>query len=388
MRELEFKEVYNKAVAEKAKVISFARFGDWQTIEVDKIEFINSGFRQPGMYYSSIWYSTVESACVGNVNNIRSANIVGSDPEFFFMKDGKVVPSVEIIKQETNSVKRDGFQGELNPSADSCREVAGNRIARAIRDAAYMARQSGATLTFNMSTVIEDDVWKRSPSGLKRFGCNPTQNVHEKEFKRSTGMREKFRSAGGHVHIQLGDSMKRKVSDIIKVMDIVVGNTCVLIDRDPANARRRKIYGRAGEHRIKPYGVEYRVPSNFWLKHYKLWSMIAGLARNSVGIVMHGHAEKLFALYDFKDVRKAINENDFDLALKNFDILSKFMKDNAIVSPYAFDCTSVDKFRKWATSKNPYTRLRIKTDEDSVKHWKSRASHYMKGFESFIKTIK
>lgn len=389
MTKQQFVDVYNKALANKDKYLSYNRFGDWQQVEVNKIIIQETGFCLEGMqYYGNTWYSTIVGACAGDIKNIRLHLRVGSDPEFFFVKDNKVIPSVEVIDTETNAVKRDGFQGELNPMADSCREVAGVRIARAITEANKIAKKVGATLTFNMSTVIEPDVWKRSASGLKRFGCNPTQNVHEKEFKRSTGMREKFRSAGGHVHIQLTDPLKRKVTEIVKVMDIMVGNTCVLIDRDPANARRRKIYGRAGEHRIKPYGLEYRVPSNFWLKHYVLWSMISGLARNACGIVHKGLHEELFKVVDFKDIRKAINENDYDLAMKNFLILKKFMLDNAIVSTYGVDCTNVDKFEKWASSKNPIGRLRIRTDEDVLRHWKSRTTRYMRGFETFISKIK
>lgn len=390
MTKKQFVDVYNKALAEKKKTISFYRFSSWREARIKRIRLGEEHFdvSVPDGWGYMVWYSTITSVIPGSLKHVGMRLRVGSDPEFFFVKDNKVIPSVEVIQHETNAVKRDGFQGELNPKADSCREIAGASIARAIRDADNIAKKAGASLTFNMSTLIEDDVWKRSDSNLKRFGCNPTQNVHETEFKRSTGMRERFRSAGGHVHIQLTDSLKRKTDDIVKVMDIILGNTCVLLDRDPANARRRKIYGRAGEHRIKPYGLEYRVPSNFWLRHYVLWSMISGMARNACGIVDEKLHTELYKVIDFKDIRKAINENDYDLALKNFLIVKKFFKDNSIVSNCGVDSTNIDKFEKWACSKNPMGKLRIKTDADSVRHWRSRAGRWMRGFETFISKIK
>lgn len=339
-------------------------------------------------HYSYTSVGAIKSIDVGDAFYLRSRCSVGSDPEFFFVRDGKVIPSTEVIVEETKDVKRDGFQGELNPASNTCREVAGANIARAITRAQSIAREAGASVSFEMSTIIEDDVWKRSLPSLKRFGCNPTVNVHEDKFVRSTGMREKFRSCGGHIHLQLDSTTKKKVNKLIQVMDIVVGNTCVLIDRDPANARRRKIYGRAGEHRLKPYGVEYRVPSNFWLKHYKLWSMVSGLARNSVVIIEHKLEDKLFALFDMKKVRDAINNNDYDLAMENFLIYKKFLVDNNIYSDSGVDKMRVDKFIKWAQSKNPYSKLRISTDVDIINHHKNRSGHWQGGFESFIKTIK
>ena len=45
-------------------------------------------------------------------------------------------------------------------------------------------------------------------------------------------------------------------------MDILLGLPSVILDAD---TERRAMYGAAGAHRIKPYGVEYRSLSNFWL---------------------------------------------------------------------------------------------------------------------------
>lgn len=367
---------------------------DVKMLRIDRSPYVGPYNNNPDvLFYGVGTYQYASPSSIKYINAGESVYFysrctVGSDPEFFFVRDGKVIPSTEVISEETENVKRDGFQGELNPKSNSCREVAGANIARAVTKAQTIARRVGASVSFGMSTVIDDDVWKRTGASLKRFGCNPTVNVHEDKFVRSTGMREKFRSCGGHVHLGLNTKARKKVNQLIQVMDIVVGNTCVLIDRDPANARRRKIYGRAGEHRIKPYGVEYRVPSNFWLKHYKLWSMVSGLARNSVCIVENDLEDKLFALFDMKKVRDAINNNDYDLAMENFLIYKKFLVDNDIYTDAGIDKNRVDKFLKWAQAKNPYARLKIATDEAILTHHKNRSSHWQAGFESFIKSVK
>lgn len=335
-----------------------------------------------------IGVQSIDNILPGKAKRLHTGCTVGSDPEFFFKRDGEVVPSTEVIDNEEDGVTRDGFQGELNPRADSCREIAGRRIASAIVAAEKMAVKRGAHVSFQMSEIIDGKAWKNAPAEIKQFGCNPTTNVHEADFERPNGQRVKFRSAGGHIHLGLPTNLKSKYEDIVKVMDVVVGNTCVLIDRDPANARRRKYYGRAGEYRVKPYGLEYRVPSNFWLKHYVLWSMVSGLARNSISIVDEKLTKSLLDEFDMRKVRKAINENDYALALENFEKYSKWLRDNTIVSNTGIDCRNVDKFKKWATGGNPYSKLRIVSDHSIVRHWTTRSRKWMRGFESFISSIK
>lgn len=111
---------------------------------------------------------------------------------------------------------------------------------------------------------------------------------------------------------------------LIPLLDILVGNTCVLIDKDICNKERRKVYGRAGEYRLTNYGVEYRTLSNFWLKSYQLTSLVFGLARLSVVILANSmvskekYYESIVDAVNKDDIEKAINENDFDLAYQNF----------------------------------------------------------------------
>src|SRR3546814_15106496 len=55
-------------------------------------------------------------------------------------------------------------------------------------------------------------------------------------------------------------------SDLVKQLDWYLGLWSLGKDKDKV---RRSLYGKAGACRIKPYGVEYHVLSNFWIKNKK-----------------------------------------------------------------------------------------------------------------------
>ena len=316
---------------------------------------------------------------------------LGSDPEFFYVdKEGEVIPSTQVVPKEGNLVKQDGFQGELNPYANTCRAIGGSNIYDALEEANDYAKRIDAKLSFNVGHIISDKVWKSSPILLRRFGCNPTINAHESKFKRVTGLRERFRAAGGHIHLGgLRQEEKNDANKLVTLMDIVAGNTCVLIDRDESNARRRTMYGRAGEYRIKSYGLEYRVLSNFWLRSYTLWSMATALLRNAVGLYRAKVTDDLISRFDMKKVRDAINNNDKELALENFKILCDYFKEKKIACSSGLDFRTVDKIYQWLATDNPMSYIGVNTVEDSLKQWHKKANiGGVDGFENFINRIK
>lgn len=94
------------------------------------------------------------------------------------------------------------------------------------------------------------------------FGCDPDFNVWTGRMNpKPHAEDEKLRSAGGHIHVgmrSLGNTEKILLG---RALDLYVGVGLSLVDPDK---RRRELYGRAGAIRFKPYGLEYRTPSNWW----------------------------------------------------------------------------------------------------------------------------
>ena len=275
---------------------------------------------------------------VGTMNRYN----IGSDPEFFYMKDGKVLSSELVLPKDGlqsagGKITIDGVQAEINPTTESCRELHANQIARCL----HRVKQElpkGVTVSFDPLVPIELPVLSKLSEKAQHFGCTPSYNVYDNDNKMSISDSSKypFRPAGGHIHLggSNNSDYKKLYSDLktlIPMLDIIVGNTCVLIDRHEGNKERRRCYGRAGEFRTPKHGVEYRTLSNFWLKSYPLMSFVFALGRMAMDIIHFSTKENNFVkeimdAVDIKDIRKAINNNDFDLALKNFSKIKPILE--------------------------------------------------------------
>lgn len=111
----------------------------------------------------------------------------------------------------------------------------------------------------NLSCVVFPKEQLKHPKALV-FGCEPDYNAWTGEKNPSPVLPNPFtRSAGGHVHVETElDPIKG-----VQAMDMFLGITSMFMDS--RGIERRKIYGKEGAYRPKPYGFEYRVLSNFWI---------------------------------------------------------------------------------------------------------------------------
>lgn len=340
----------------------------------------------------------------------------GCDPEMFFAKKSapgrkariigaeKVLPKDGIGTQ--SKVIIDGIQAELNPSARSCRQ----QLAGQIKDCFLslnekMKTQKGLSIDFSSTVNITKGEMNKLSAEAKKFGCAPSKNAHDPVNEISIKDAETYmkRSAGGHIHIgryaehdthppykQMNDAIMNP-EVLVPILDILVGNTCVLLDRDPGNKERRKVYGKAGEYRTPKHGLEYRTLSNFWLKSYTLMSFVMGMTRQAVSFVAYSTPEndvvaKLRAAVNIEDIRDAINTNNFDLALRNFQKIAPIIEEYTLLpgstgsmSTPALHARNMHMFMHFVSK-----GINHWFPEEPMQHWLTLSMGSAHGWESFL----
>lgn len=119
---------------------------------------------------------------------------------------------------------------------------------------------------------------------------------------------ENLRSCGGHIHIGYDKPDFDLSLSLVKAMDIFVGLPSVI--QEPDN-ERKSLYGKAGAFRTKPYGIEYRTVSNYYLASETLtkWvfnNTLEAIEWTNKGLNLSGE--------EGEAIRAAINFADKELA--------------------------------------------------------------------------
>lgn len=342
--------------------------------------------------------STKESPLV-----LQAPISLGADPELFVVdKKGDVIGSEKIIpesglKNLSGKIIRDGVQVEFNPAPYTCRQS----LAHALKDCFQVLDEAkskipGAKVSFDVNVKVTKKEMKSLSPKSQELGCAPSFNIHDSGATVGVADASAFlsRSAGGHVHIGTGANARLKElfaapEKVVALLDIIVGNTCVLIDRDSGNKIRRQTYGRAGEYRLPPHGLEYRTLSNFWLRSYPLMSFVTGLTRQAISIAYssgleshqgkhHDYMSEILNAVDIEDVVTAINNNDKKLALENFNKIAPILEKMNMAGG-AIHRDNIAIFRHFITRS-----ARQWFPGDPVKHWLTGNKGYGFGWESYI----
>ena len=163
------------------------------------------------------------------------------------------------------------------------------------------AKELDLILTIEPSAIYSDE--ELDSFQAQTFGCEPDFNAWRKGARnpRPKTTNKNLRSAGGHIHIEAPDLNK---IELTKAMDLFVGAQMLSFDTDKM---RRKLYGKAGAFRPKDYGIEYRTPSNAWLKTDELKKWAFEQTQKAVQFVQSG---KQIDEYLGNLLQKAINQSD------------------------------------------------------------------------------
>lgn len=139
------------------------------------------------------------------------------------------------------------------------------------------------------------------------FGCDPDYSAYGMHRNPRPNADGTLRTFGGHVHVswEKADSKNDKefVQRLIFFMDLYLGVPSILYDNDTL---RRSLYGSAGSFRYKPYGVEYRSLSNFWLRSEALQKWVFRNTRRAFEMAQ----TELDISEDLDRIRNCINASD------------------------------------------------------------------------------
>lgn len=253
---------------------------------------------------------------------------IGCDPEVFVKRNGKPVSAYGLVQGtkespqpvEHGAVQVDGMALEINTAPVPVQDFAlfNRNIVAVVRQLKGMLPKD-MNLSFVPTQEFGKALMEEQPDEAKELGCDPDYCAYTmKANPRPDGDRT-FRTAAGHIHIGWGSDIPVDneehhaiCASFVKALDATVGLFMCYIDRDPL---RRELYGKAGAYRAKPYGVEYRTPSNVWLINKDRRLIVHTLVNTAIQWMRSGRELTVYTRgVQEEEIQRIINEGDWQAA--------------------------------------------------------------------------
>jgi hypothetical protein len=253
--------------------------------------------------------------------------VAGADPELMLVSpEGSLVSAIPLIKGtkkrplkvKGGAVQHDNVMAEFNVLPAKTSEEFEDNIRTVLGE---LARLVSPNRLIVQAYAQFDEKLLEHPTA-RRFGCDPDfcawpneDGILSMNTIPSHKAEEPYRSAGGHFHIGFKKKTEEMLRDdfgkieVVKMLDVFQGIPSVLLDPDPTAPERRQLYGTAGAHRPKPYGVEYRALGNFWLRHPGLVQLMYELADRAVELTYDGQSQAILTEVGQARVQSIINQS-------------------------------------------------------------------------------
>jgi len=144
-----------------------------------------------------------------------------------------------------------------------------------------------------------------------RFGCMSSYDVYSRQPIENPPIEQigNLRSAGFHIHFGRDEQLKPKdIEVIVKLFDSLVVLPSLLLDSD---TERRKLYGKPGEFRFKPYGCECRALGAGMLGNLDLVEFVW---EQTMKVIERFNAGKPVNVVTQALVKEAIDSHNLELA--------------------------------------------------------------------------
>lgn len=310
----------------------------------------------------------------------------GSDPEFIIIDEkGKLKSAIEIIKKSKEKKLKIGnsFYFYDNVLAECTIEPAHDRqqVIDNIRNCLknYKDLISPYKLSLISAGHYEDKELKHKDS--RKSGCAVEFCAYKlKDIKTTKAnkiiKKSNLRTAGGHVHLgtDLGKDYDSCIM-LIRMLDLFLGVSCLLVDNCPYSQKRRTVYGQAGRYRRPKYGVEYRTLGNFWFASPELVGLVFDICSVVLELTEQRVYEEFWTVdheqlnsdefwnsggdpscchtchgYDTKLLRSLFKMQKQELLEKGkpiFDLLSKYLPTKIVKKVEEFSNKKFDMYEEW-----------------------------------------
>lgn len=264
--------------------------------------------------------------------NLGRQYTFGSDPEIFSRdKKGQIVPAFTFLPSKTDPLKvdvtypsegqssfpayiyNDGFQAELRANPHGCVAYVVDSIRTGLKG--IWEKSNGASLVLDNAPMIPIEVLQETPDEHVILGCDPSRNAYNMGGACVGDPRAlRYRFTGFHIHAsgwRLSKDIEKNeqlLVPYVKAFDSVLGVFFVAAGAHLESAKRREFYGLAGEYRLPPHGLEYRVLSSVVMAHPGITNLAFELARGIIALVDSG-ATKLWVA-DEDETIGVINSNN------------------------------------------------------------------------------
>lgn len=205
---------------------------------------------------------------------------IGADPELFLMDAtdayisaiGKIGGSKEapipLPIGDGFAVQEDNVALEYNIPASASKEELLTNINKAMTFLAEGIKPLGLKFAMTSAAIFPEK--ELVDPRAQVFGCDPDFDAWQegKVNPRPRADNQALRSCGGHIHVGLeGKYTKAEIHRLMRMMDLCLAVPSTVMDM---GFDRKKLYGKRGAFRYKPYGAEYRVLSNYWTLENRL----------------------------------------------------------------------------------------------------------------------
>jgi hypothetical protein len=278
---------------------------------------------------------------------------IGTDPEFFVKKGSKYI-NAELVTKYNKPV----FSG-TKASPVSLPNGGGLQIDNVAVEVAVKPAKSEEEFVQNISNTFKD-LYNILPKKFKLsidqsatfenkqlntenaqlFGCSPSYCAYKLEaYKLQNAEITNNRSLGGHIHISSPDfkylsTFQGKI-DLVKTLDCLLAIPLILIEDVELSINRRKLYGKAGDHRPTEYadgteGIEYRTLSPFWLNSKQSVKFIYSAVKDALKIVKNNDHIQLFEMFHDEVIIETINNCNVEIATKLTEKIMPYLSKNSI----------------------------------------------------------